>query len=127
MRGNGARRLGLLATLYFAQGLPFGFFVQALPALLRQQGYSLSEIGLASLLTLPWALKFLWAPVVDRRWSARLGRRRTWILAMQLAGVITLVSLATAPAAMPSSEHLPSAASPSLRTPTSSRARPRST
>ena len=91
------RRLGLLGALYFAQGLPFGFFVQALPVLLRQRNYSLDEIGLTSLLALPWALKFIWAPVVDRRWFPRLGRRRTWILAMQLAAALTLGVLAIAP------------------------------
>ena len=52
-----ALKMGLLGSLYFAQGLPYGFFTQALPVLMRQQGSSLPEIGLASLLTLPWALK----------------------------------------------------------------------
>lgn len=91
------RRFTLLGTLYFAQGLPFGFFVQALPVLLRQAGYSLSTIGLATLLSLPWALKFVWAPVVDRRYSRRLGRRRTWILAMQLAATVVLAGIAIVP------------------------------
>ena len=94
-------RLGLLATLYFAQGLPYGFFVQALPAIMREHGYSLSKIGLVALLALPWALKFLWAPVVDTKWWPRLGRRRTWILAMQLAGVCTLALLASLPSSIP--------------------------
>jgi len=93
------RRFTLLGSLYFAQGLPFGFFVQAIPVILRSQGYSLGEIGLASLLTLPWALKFLWAPIVDRRWWPHIGRRRSWILAMQLAGVVVLAGLATTPSA----------------------------
>jgi MFS transporter, PAT family, beta-lactamase induction signal transducer AmpG len=92
-------RLGLLGALYFAQGLPYGFFFQALPVLLRQQGHSLDTIGWTSLLALPWALKFLWAPVVDRRWWPRLGRRRSWILAMQLAGSVTLAVLAAIPGA----------------------------
>ncbi|NVB77500.1 MAG: MFS transporter [Kofleriaceae bacterium] len=90
-------RLTLLGNLYFAQGLPFGFFVQALPALLRDAGYSLGEIGLASLLAIPWALKFLWAPFVDRRYWPRLGRRRTWILGMQLAATLVLGMIAIAP------------------------------
>lgn len=90
-------RFTLLGTLYFAQGLPFGFFVQALPVLLAQAGVSLGAIGLASLLALPWALKFVWAPVVDRRWWPRLGRRRSWILAMQLAATVTLLALALVP------------------------------
>jgi len=65
--------------------------------LLRQAGYSLSAIGFATLLSLPWALKFVWAPIVDRRYSPRLGRRRTWILAMQLAGTLILAGIAVAP------------------------------
>ena len=84
-----ALKLGLLGTLYFSQGLPFGFFTQALPVLLREQGYTLSQIGLTSLLALPWALKFLWAPAVDR-----LGTRRSWIIPLQLSGVVLLGLLA---------------------------------
>ncbi len=78
----------LLAALYLAQGLPFGFFTQALPVLMREQGLSLKAISATSLLFLPWALKFLWAPLVDR-----LGTRRQWILAMQglsVAGALLL-------------------------------------
>jgi PAT family beta-lactamase induction signal transducer AmpG len=91
------RRYVLLGTLYFAQGLPFGFFVQAVPILLRKQGYSLTAIGSTALLTLPWALKFVWAPVVDRYYSKRIGRRRTWILSMQLAATLVLGAIALAP------------------------------
>ena len=52
-------RLGLLLGLYFSQGLPFGFFVQGLPVLMREDGISLEAIGLSSLLAIPWAAKFL--------------------------------------------------------------------
>ena len=38
MTRSTAAKLGLLASLYFAQGLPFGFFTQALPVILREQG-----------------------------------------------------------------------------------------
>lgn len=78
----------LLTALYFAQGLPFGFFVQALPVVLRQRGYSLEAVGLTALLAMPWALKFLWAPWVDR-----LGSRRTWILGAQAGMTLLLVGL----------------------------------
>ena len=87
-------RLGLLASLYLSQGLPFGFFTQAMPVLLRQQGASLPEIGLANLLALPWMLKFLWAPLVDHRAYGRFGRRRGFILPIQLLTVVVLVALA---------------------------------
>ncbi|MBI4815781.1 MAG: MFS transporter [Deltaproteobacteria bacterium] len=81
----------LLASLYFAQGLPFGFFTQSVPALLRQSGASLATVGSASLLALPWALKFLWAPWVDQPGS-RL-RRILWI---QAATALILVGAAVA-------------------------------
>lgn len=92
---TGRRKVALLGALYLSQGLPYGFFTQALPVLLRQLGRSLPEIGLAHLLALPWALKFLWAPVVDRWWSPRLGRRRSWILPLQLTTVAAALAIAT--------------------------------
>jgi MFS family permease len=72
----------LLSALYVAQGLPYGFFTQALPVLLRDAGLSLKAISATSLLFLPWALKFLWAPFVDHR-----GTRRQWLLSLQVAAV----------------------------------------
>lgn len=83
------RRLGLLAALYFSQGLPYGFFTLALPAVLRQRGVDLATIGAANLLLLPWALKFLWAPAVDRA-----GRHKPWIVGLQGAAVLVLLGLA---------------------------------
>src|SRR5690606_5955510 len=88
-----AGKLTLLASLYLAQGMPYGFFSQFLPAMLRAQGVSLEGIGLASLLALPWALKFAWAPLVDRHGSARFGHRRGWIVPIQLLTVVTLLAL----------------------------------
>lgn len=78
----------LLAALYLAQGLPYGFFTQALPVLLREQGLSLKAIGATSLLYLPWALKFLWAPLVDRH-----GTRRSWLLPLQIVSVLVAAAL----------------------------------
>ena len=86
----------LLGSLYLAQGLPYGFFTQALPVLLREHGLSLPLIGLANLLALPWALKFAWAPLVDRVHAPRVGRRRAVIIPMQLLSVAVLGSLAFA-------------------------------
>jgi len=77
----------LLFTLYLAQGLPYGFFTLALPVLLRQAGLSLTAIS--GLLALPWAFKFLWAPVLDQ-----VGTRRGWLLALQGASVIGALLLA---------------------------------
>jgi len=90
-----AGKLALLASLYLAQGMPYGFFSQFLPAMLREQGVSLEGVGLASLLALPWALKFAWAPLVDRHGLSRFGHRRSWIVPLQLLTVVTLLVLST--------------------------------
>jgi MFS family permease len=82
-------KISLLAALYVAQGLPYGFFTQALPVLLRDAGLSLKAISATSLLFLPWALKFLWAPFVDHR-----GTRKAWLLPLQLAAVACALLLA---------------------------------
>lgn len=90
------RKIALLGSLYLAQGLPFGFFTQALPALLRAMELSLPLIGATSLLALPWALKFLWAPLVDRTFLPAVGRRRSWILPLQLAAAATMLLVGAA-------------------------------
>ena len=94
MTASLSSRLSLLLTLYICQGLPTGVFTQALPALLRQYGAPLSVIGLSGLLAMPWALKFLWAPFVERHFSARIGQRRSWILPMQMLALLSLLAIA---------------------------------
>jgi MFS transporter, PAT family, beta-lactamase induction signal transducer AmpG len=84
-------RLITLLVLYFAQGLPFGFQVTALPLLLRERGVSLQSIGFAGVLTLPWMAKTLWAPWVDRFGNAAFGRRKSWIVPLQLCLAIAAV------------------------------------
>ncbi len=74
---NGWRLFAMLSALYFAQGLPSGLIAKALPPLLREQGVSLSVIGFTSALALPWALKFAWAPFIDR-----FGSRKRWLLVL---------------------------------------------
>ncbi len=86
---SGRAKWLLLTSLYFSQGLPFGFFTQALPVLLREDGASLSRIGVSGLLFLPWALKWIWAPWVDAT-----GLRKQWIVPLQLATIGTALLLA---------------------------------
>jgi MFS transporter, PAT family, beta-lactamase induction signal transducer AmpG len=63
-----------VVLLYFAQGFPFGIVNDCFPVFFRVHGVGLREIGLFSLIGLPWSLKFLWSPLVDR-----FAERRTWI------------------------------------------------
>ncbi|WP_239014005.1 MFS transporter [Archangium violaceum] len=83
MKTTSYRKLGLLSALYFVQGLPYGFQTTALPVYLRTQGVSLMVISSIGLLAAPWMGKALWAPLVDRYGSERIGRRKSWILPMQ--------------------------------------------
>lgn len=85
-------KTALLFMLYLSQGLPFGFQATALPVLLRERGISLTAIGFAGVLAAPWFLKPLWAPLVDRYWSERIGRRRSWIIPLQTLMVITMLT-----------------------------------
>jgi MFS family permease len=83
----------LLSSLYVSQGLPSGFFAHALPTLLRENGVSLTVIGFAKLLALPWFFKFLWAPTVDRFGAGKNSHYRRWILLMQAIGLLALAML----------------------------------
>lgn len=95
MQRSSAQKMTLIASLYVSQAIPLGFFVVALPAILRQRGTSLETVSLFSALALPWLIKFLWAPLVDGRGSAR-GHYRSWILPLQLFSVLAVASLAWA-------------------------------
>lgn len=60
-----SRRI-LFTALYVSEGAPIGFLWWALPTLFRSNGVPLGEITtLTSVLALPWALKFFWAPLID--------------------------------------------------------------
>ena len=87
-QGRLRSRLTWVVILSFASGFPFGLFNDLIPVYLRANGASLAQIGLLSTLALPWALKFLWAPAVDR-----LGTRRRWIAGTQIGLAIALVLL----------------------------------
>ncbi len=83
------RILSWIAVLYFAEGLPFGVAYDLWPVYFRRHGVSLVAIGMMSLLFMPWTLKLLWAPLVDR-WGAR----QHWIgAALLVLGVSTLAVL----------------------------------
>jgi len=75
----------------FSSGLPLFVLYQLVPGWLRDQGVSLAEIGLFSLIGIPYVWKFLWSPLIDRYSLGGLGRRRSWMLATQ---VLLLISIA---------------------------------
>ena len=86
----------MLAILFIgaASGFPNQITESALQAWLKDAGVSLTTIGVMSYVALPYLLKFLWAPLIDRYPLPWLGRRRGWILAMQVALALTIALFA---------------------------------
>ncbi len=88
--------MAALAGLGFASGLPYVLANDTLSAWLASLQFDVKSIGLFSLITLPYTLKFLWAPAMDR-WSVfghALGRRRGWLVLTQLLIAAALVGFA---------------------------------
>ena len=88
------RRMLALLGLGFASGLPNVLTQATLQAWMRNKGIDLGVIGLFSAVTIPYALKFIWAPIVDRYQLPLLGRRRGWLLLTQLLLVIAIIGMA---------------------------------
>ncbi|KXL44874.1 hypothetical protein M433DRAFT_67867 [Acidomyces richmondensis BFW] len=76
------RNFLLLVLLYFLQGIPMGLASGSVPFLLKSH-LSYGQIGVYSLASYPYSLKLLWSPIIDAVWSARIGRRKSWILPIQ--------------------------------------------
>jgi len=77
------KRLMLMLSLGFASGLPLALSGNTLQAWLTVDGVDIKAIGLFSLVGLPYTIKFLWAPIMDRFVPPFLGRRRGWMALMQ--------------------------------------------
>lgn len=80
-----SRRVLVLGVLGFASGLPLLLTAETLGAWLTHLELSVAALGVASLVGLPYTVKWLWAPLLDRYPLPFLGRRRGWMLAFQLA------------------------------------------
>ncbi|KAG9240728.1 acetyl-coenzyme A transporter 1-domain-containing protein [Calycina marina] len=87
------KNFGLLVLLYFLQGVPMGLATGSVPFLLKGHGYNLSysALGVFSLASYPYSLKLLWSPIVDAVWSQKVGRRKSWIMPIQLLSGIGML------------------------------------
>jgi MFS transporter, PAT family, beta-lactamase induction signal transducer AmpG len=83
LQALGDKRMTAVLFLSFASGLPFNLTNFTLQAWLASAGLSIKAIGIFSLVALPYNIKFLWAPFLDRYLPPILGRRRGWILIFQ--------------------------------------------
>lgn len=86
-------RMWIALLMGFASGLPLLLTGSVLQAWMREDGIDLGTIGLFALVGLPYTLKFLWAPLLDRYTPSFLGRRRGWLLASQVAVIMAIVAV----------------------------------
>jgi PAT family beta-lactamase induction signal transducer AmpG len=91
----------------FSSGLPLLLTISVLQAWMKEEGVDLTVIGLMALVGLPYTLKFIWAPLLDRFTLSLfgkpfLGRRRGWLLMAQIAVTLSIAGLGfTRPAESP--------------------------
>ncbi len=87
------RRIGVTFLLAFSSGLPLPLVKGTLKGWLAHEGVDLKTIGLFSLIGLPYSLKFLWSPLLDRFALPFLNRRTGWIVLFQLALMMSIAIL----------------------------------
>ncbi len=97
-----SRRILVSGLMGFSCGLPLLLTISVLQAWMKEEGVDLAVIGLMSLVGLPYTLKFLWSPLLDRYTLPFLGRRRGWLLVAQLLLILAIAGLGlTKPAQNP--------------------------
>ena len=87
-------RVGVIGALGFSSGLPYLLTGGTLSAWLTDAGLDLKTIGALTLVSLPYAFKFTWAPLLDTFRLPFLGRRRGWMLTLQVALLLALLGMA---------------------------------
>lgn len=85
-----SRKMVALLLLGVSSGLPLLLTSKTLQAWMTVEGVDLTSIGLFSLVALPYSLKFLWAPILDRFALPFLGRRRGWLIALQIGLILAI-------------------------------------
>lgn len=86
------QKYGTLLGLYVAQSIPMSFFSTVVPVIMRQEAYSLESIGLIQLIKIPWVLKFLWAPMVDKM-SPTVQHYRRWIFTSEIFYALIILGI----------------------------------
>jgi PAT family beta-lactamase induction signal transducer AmpG len=87
------RKILALVLIGFGSGLPYNLIRDTLQAWMRTEGLDLGTITWFSLVSLPFTVKFLWAPAMDRYVPPFLGRRRGWLVITQLALIVAIAAM----------------------------------
>lgn len=88
-----SKRMLIAFLMGFYSGLPLLLTGSVLQAWMREDGVDLTTIGLFALAGLPYTVKFLWAPFIDRFIPSFLGRRRGWLLIIQICLSLAIAAL----------------------------------
>lgn len=88
-----SRRMLVALLMGFSSGLPLLLTWGVLQAWMKEAGVDLTWIGMITLVQIPYAWKFVWAPLLDRFTLPFLGRRRGWLLLSQLALIFSIICL----------------------------------
>ncbi|GHV29926.1 MFS transporter [Bacteroidia bacterium] len=87
------KNIATFFCLYIAQTIPMSFFSTVIPVIMRQGNFSLTEIGMVQLIKLPWILKFLWSPVIDR-YNVTVNDYKRWIFSSELVYAVLIFTVA---------------------------------
>ncbi|PAA71923.1 hypothetical protein BOX15_Mlig017016g2, partial [Macrostomum lignano] len=94
MSSQDRRSVLLLTFLYVLQGIPLGL-AGSVPYILTARKVSYTAQGTFSFVFWPFSLKLLWAPLVDSIYSARFGRRKSWLIPVQFGLAAAMTTLAS--------------------------------
>ncbi|KAF7329223.1 hypothetical protein MKEN_00182900 [Mycena kentingensis (nom. inval.)] len=92
--GEDKRGMALLIVLYLIQGVPLGLALGSMPFIL-QNHFTYSQLATFALSGYPYSLKLLWSPIVDSVFSSRIGRRKSWVIPMQLISATLMLYISS--------------------------------
>jgi predicted MFS family arabinose efflux permease len=88
-----SQKYSTLFSLYIAQSVPLSFFSTVLPVIMRMEHFSLTSIGLIQLIKLPWIIKFIWAPLIDKNASSHHHYKK-WIIGSEIFYAACIIAIA---------------------------------
>ena len=88
-----SRKMAVILLVGFSSGMPLFLTSKTLQAWMTVENVDLSTIGLFSLVGLPYSLKFLWSPLLDRFALPLLGRRRGWLITLQIGLLLAIACM----------------------------------
>ena len=89
-----SRKMAALLLLGFSSGLPLFLTSRTLQVWMTEENVDLGVIGLFAIVALPYSLKFLWSPLLDRFVPPFMGRRRGWLVISQVGLLLAIAAMA---------------------------------